>query len=268
MGVEDGGRGAQEAGQGLQEDLPQQADYRASSQGGEKAGGGHAAGLLKVLLPQLPDAMVGIASGAVLNIGLDPLLIFNFGLGVAGAAWATIISQFVSFCLLLAGCSKGGNLHIHISRVQLTKAKPRALTAKRKPKEAFTQNQGIFFIPLVYILSRSLGLLGVEMTQSAADILTLLCGRHARFRFSCFQRVGSSPFRRTSSGIPLTAAGLLGVEMTQSAADVLTLLCAVPIQLRALREMDALESAQSPPFLKKFAPSQRNGAARLVCLIF
>ena len=64
-------------------------------------------------------AMVGIASGAVLNIGLDPLLIFTFGLGVAGAAWATIISQFVSFCLLLAGCAKGGNLHIHISRVQL-----------------------------------------------------------------------------------------------------------------------------------------------------
>ena len=63
-------------------------------------------------------AMVGIASGAVLNIALDPLLIFTFHLGVAGAAWATIISQFVSFCLLLIGCSRGGNLHIHISRVQ------------------------------------------------------------------------------------------------------------------------------------------------------
>ena len=63
-------------------------------------------------------AMVGIASGAVLNIALDPLLIFTFGLGVSGAAWATIISQFVSFCLLLIGCSRGGNLHIHISRVQ------------------------------------------------------------------------------------------------------------------------------------------------------
>ena len=65
-------------------------------------------------------AMVGIASGAVLNIALDPLLIFTFRLGVAGAAWATIISQFVSFCLLLIGCSRGGNLHIHISRVQRT----------------------------------------------------------------------------------------------------------------------------------------------------
>ena len=63
--------------------------------------------------------MVGITSGAVLNIALDPLLIFGLNMGVAGAALATIISQFVSFCLLLVGCGKGGNLHIHISRVQL-----------------------------------------------------------------------------------------------------------------------------------------------------
>ena len=63
--------------------------------------------------------MVGIVSGAVLNIGLDPLLIFVFDMGIAGAAWATIFSQFVSFCLLLVGCTRGGNLHIHISRVQL-----------------------------------------------------------------------------------------------------------------------------------------------------
>ena len=64
-------------------------------------------------------AMVGITSGAVLNIGLDPLLIFVLDLGIAGAAWATIISQFVSFCLLLVGCTKGGNLQIHLSHVKL-----------------------------------------------------------------------------------------------------------------------------------------------------
>ena len=64
-------------------------------------------------------AMVGIVSGAVLNIALDPLLIFTCGLGVAGAGWATIISQFVSFCLLYIGCSRGSNLRIHISRVKL-----------------------------------------------------------------------------------------------------------------------------------------------------
>ena len=64
-------------------------------------------------------AMVGIVSGAVLNIGLDPLLIFGMNMGVAGAGWATIISQFVSFCLLLKGCSKGSNIHIHIRNFRL-----------------------------------------------------------------------------------------------------------------------------------------------------
>lgn len=46
-------------------------------------------------------AMVGILSGALLNIVLDPILIFVFDMGVAGAAWATVISQFVSFVILL-----------------------------------------------------------------------------------------------------------------------------------------------------------------------
>ena len=64
-------------------------------------------------------AMVGIVSGAILNIALDPLLIFVFDMGVAGAGLATIISQFVSFCLLLRGCSKGSNIHIHIRNVKV-----------------------------------------------------------------------------------------------------------------------------------------------------
>lgn len=64
-------------------------------------------------------AMVGIVSGAILNIALDPILIFWMGMGVAGAGWATIISQFVGFCLLLAGCGKGSNIRIHIKNVRL-----------------------------------------------------------------------------------------------------------------------------------------------------
>ena len=64
-------------------------------------------------------AMVGITTGAILNIILDPIMIFWMDLGVAGAGWATIISQFVSFYLLLLGCSKGGNISIHIKNVRL-----------------------------------------------------------------------------------------------------------------------------------------------------
>ena len=46
-------------------------------------------------------AMIGIVSGAILNIGLDPLLIFVFDMGISGAALATVISQIASFCILL-----------------------------------------------------------------------------------------------------------------------------------------------------------------------
>ena len=40
--------------------------------------------------------------GAILNIILDPLLIFTFGMGIKGAAVATGIAQFVSFAILIS----------------------------------------------------------------------------------------------------------------------------------------------------------------------
>ena len=47
--------------------------------------------------------MATVVIGAILNIILDPLFIFVFHMGVAGAAIATVISQIVS-CLFVLGC--------------------------------------------------------------------------------------------------------------------------------------------------------------------
>jgi putative MATE family efflux protein len=58
--------------------------------------------------------MLGMVSGAVLNVGLDPLFIFVFGMGVKGASLATMLSQLVSCCLLLVGCTRKGNLRIDL----------------------------------------------------------------------------------------------------------------------------------------------------------
>lgn len=43
-----------------------------------------------------------VAVGAVMNIALDPIFIFGFGWGVAGAAWATVLSQAASCVFVLA----------------------------------------------------------------------------------------------------------------------------------------------------------------------
>jgi len=45
-------------------------------------------------------AMFAMALGGILNIILDPIFIYSFGLGVPGAAWATVLSMSVTSMLL------------------------------------------------------------------------------------------------------------------------------------------------------------------------
>ena len=66
-------------------------------------------------------AMVGIVVGALVNIVLDPILIFGLDLGVAGAGWATILSQLLSFCLLLLGTRTGGNIRIRLRDFRISR---------------------------------------------------------------------------------------------------------------------------------------------------
>lgn len=47
-------------------------------------------------------SMIGLCSGGIINIGLDALFIFVLKMGVAGAAIATILSQIISFLILLS----------------------------------------------------------------------------------------------------------------------------------------------------------------------
>jgi putative MATE family efflux protein len=47
-------------------------------------------------------AMIGITTGGILNVILDPIFIFVFDLGISGAAIATALSQLTSFLILLS----------------------------------------------------------------------------------------------------------------------------------------------------------------------
>lgn len=60
-------------------------------------------------------AMYSMLLGAISNIILDPLFIFVFKMGVEGAAYATIIAQFLSFSRGLSYYLSGKNL-VHLKR--------------------------------------------------------------------------------------------------------------------------------------------------------
>ena len=66
-------------------------------------------------------AIIGIVSGAVLNVLLDALFIIALGWGITGAALATLFSQACSFFLLLALSRRGQNIPILLRNARLTR---------------------------------------------------------------------------------------------------------------------------------------------------
>ncbi len=47
-------------------------------------------------------AMIGLTTGGILNMALDPLFIFVLGMDISGAGLATALSQYISFGILLS----------------------------------------------------------------------------------------------------------------------------------------------------------------------
>ena len=59
-------------------------------------------------------SMIGLTTGGILNLFLDPLFIFVFDMGISGAALATAISQLVSFLILFILSQRIGTVKIRL----------------------------------------------------------------------------------------------------------------------------------------------------------
>ncbi len=66
-------------------------------------------------------AMIGLTTGGIVNIILDPIFIFNLNMGVSGAAFATVLSQCVSFIILLS---------FYLSRKSIVSLAPKNISKK------------------------------------------------------------------------------------------------------------------------------------------
>ena len=67
-------------------------------------------------------SMVGMGFGGILNIVLDPIFIFHFDMGVAGASLATAISKVVSFTILIFPyITRRSLLHLSIKNFKPTR---------------------------------------------------------------------------------------------------------------------------------------------------
>lgn len=164
--------------------------------------------------------MIGITSGAVLNIVLDPLFIYVFHMGVAGAALATIISQFVSFLLLLGGTGTGGNVHIDLRKFSPSIQRYKIIINGGSPSLC---RQGLSSVSTacMNLMARPYGDAAIaamsivmRITNFAASIMT---GFGQGFQPVCGFNYGARKFRRVQKGfwfcVRLSTVFLLGMSV-------------------------------------------------------
>ncbi len=113
-------------------------------------------------------AMVGLLCGAAINIGLDPLLMFVFHMGVAGAAIATVSGQFISFVVLLIGSAQGDNIHLKISNVRLNSHYLKEIVNGGSPALA---RQGLAAIATL-LLNQTAGQMGGDAAIAGMSVVT------------------------------------------------------------------------------------------------
>lgn len=111
--------------------------------------------------------MIGITTGGLLNIALDPLFIFGFNMGVSGAALATVISQCVSFTILLFLTTKGSNIKIDIKSFKPTLYYIKEIILGGVPSLC---RQGLASIGAI-VLNYSAGALGNDSAIAAMSIV-------------------------------------------------------------------------------------------------
>ncbi|MEM1484333.1 MATE family efflux transporter [Oscillospiraceae bacterium PP1C4] len=118
--------------------------------------------------------MLTVVIGAVLNVALDPLFIYTFGMGVKGAAVATVISQFVSaFWVIVFLCSKHSKLRITLRDMRLDWQVVKSTCALGISTFIFLLNESIVIIVINRLLRYYGGSMGDLHIASMAILSSL-----------------------------------------------------------------------------------------------
>ncbi|MBQ6083958.1 MAG: MATE family efflux transporter [Bacteroidales bacterium] len=131
-------------------------------------------------------AMVGIATGAVLNIFLDALLIYVLDMGVTGASLATCISQMAGWFILLLGTEKSGNVHIRFRNFTLSWQSYKDIFKGGNPSLC----RHVFVCVSTIMLNRYAAFYAAPGTEASAIAAFAIVARIMMFAFSIILGVG------------------------------------------------------------------------------
>jgi putative MATE family efflux protein len=163
-------------------------------------------------------SMFGMLIGAALNTVLDPLFIFGLGLGVKGAAIATVISQMVSSTYLVSVYFRGKS-HIPIKAAYF-RIRPRILGESAVlGGPAFIQSAGMSLLALV--INNTLGYYGGDMAittygmthKTLMMIIMPVLGIVQGFQPIAGYNYGARNYERVKSSLRTAMATAFGVSL-------------------------------------------------------
>lgn len=171
-------------------------------------------------------AMLGLTAGGLLNMALDPLLMFYFDMGISGAGIATAVSQYISMLILfIMFCSKKTQSKISFKYISLNHKLIFEIIFTGVPSLA---RQGLNSISnmVLNIQAAPYGdpcIAAMSIVAKCANLIFSVCvGIGQGFQPVCAFNYGAKKYSRVKSGIRFTwILGTLVVSILGSVCFVL-----------------------------------------------
>ena len=154
--------------------------------------------------------MLGLLSGMLVNMVLDPILMFGLGFGFIGAGYATLIGQVVS-CIVLTGLSmKNGNIRASLKNARVNRERVYHILAGGMPNFLRQSITSVALILLNISAARyGDGLLAALTISSRILALAylIMIGWGQGFQPICAMNYGANQYDRVKKAFKLAVLG-------------------------------------------------------------
>ena len=189
------------------------------------------------------DAMLGLMSGMLLNMILDPILIFPCNMGFIGAGWATFAGQVAGASLLTFLSFKNGNIPVSFTKAKLSGSNLYHILLGGAPNFS---RQGITSVAAI-LLNMAAAAYGEETiaamtvaSRIAAMVYMIVIGWGQGFQPICAMNYGAGKTDRVKKALTLSA--LIGTVFL-ILADIPLFLFAEPVVSLLTKNAEVAEPA-------------------------
>ena len=178
------------------------------------------------------DGMIGLLSGMLSNMVLDPLLMFPLKMGFIGAGYATLTGQIIGCVVLTALAKRHGNIPISIKKARYSKERIYHILAGGLPnfsRQAITSAALVLLNVTAARYGESMIAALTVSSRIAALAFMIMIGWGQGFQPICAMNYGAKQYDRVKKAFSITVA--VGTVFLTAASTILFLFAEKCIEL-------------------------------------